>query len=635
MPRQLILFLLTTLLIGCISPTIQPTPEVTMTKPTEITDLYQDPTQPIETRIDDLLARMTLAEKIGQMTQVEKNSITPEDVTAYFIGSVLSGGGGSPSNNTVESWVEMVEAFQQAARQTRLGIPLIYGVDAVHGHANLKGATVFPHNIGLGAANDPELMHRIGQATAVEMLATGIRWNFAPAVSISQDIRWGRTFEGYSEDTELVTRLAVPYFLGLQTPPEGWTQGQIFVLATPKHYLGDGGTTFGSSTAEIMQPFLLDQGDTHMDDASLRELFLPPYRAVIDAGALSIMASFSSWNGAKMHSHRYLLTDVLKGELSFDGFIISDWEAVNQVSNDYHTAVVESINAGIDMVMTPYDYKAFITALTEAVNEGHVSIDRIDDAVRRILRAKFMLGLFERPYADPSLKGTVGSQAHRDLARQAVRQSLVLLKNVNHTLPIPKDTPLIFVAGEGADNIGLQSGGWTIEWLGKSGAITTGTTILEGIQVSVSPDTQVNYNRFGRFDRILDTSGNALIADVGLVVVSEEPYAEGIGDRADLTLLQADVDLIHRVRERCQKLIVIVISGRPLVLTDQLSEMDALIAAWLPGSEGAGVADVLFGDYPFSGKLPYTWPRSNDQLPLNVNNSQEGEALFPFGFGLE
>lgn len=336
-----------------------------------------------------------------------------------------------------------------------------------------------------------------------------------------------------------------------------------------------------------------------------------------------------------MHSHRYLLTDVLKEELSFDGFIISDWEAVNQVSNDYHTAVVESINAGIDMVMTPYDYKAFITALTEAVDEGHVSIDRIDDAVRRILRAKFMLGLFERPYADPSMNGTVGSQAHRDLARQAVRQSLVLLKNVNDTLPIPKDTPLIFVAGEGADNIGLQSGGWTIEWLGKSGAITTGTTILEGIQSSVSPDTQVNYNRFGRFDRILDTSGNPLIADVGLVVVSEEPYAEGIGDLADLALLQVDVDLIHRVRERCQKLIVIVISGRPLVLTDQLSEMDALIAAWLPGSEGAGVADVLFGDYPFSGKLPYTWPRSNDQLPLNVNNSQEGEALFPFGFGLE
>ena len=606
-----------------------------MTEPTELANLYQDPTQPIETRIDDLLACMTLAEKIGQMTQVEKNSIKPKDVTAYFIGSVLSGGGGSPPSNTAESWVQMVESFQQAASQTRLGIPLIYGVDAVHGHANLKGATVFPHNIGLGAANDPDLMYRIGQATAVEMLATGIHWNFAPAVSVAQDIRWGRTYEGYGEDTELVTRLTVPYLLGLQTPPEGWTQGQIFVLATPKHYLSDGGTTFGSSVTEIMQPFLLDQGDTQMDEAALRELFLPPYRAAIEAGALSIMASFSSWNGEKIHSHRYLLTDVLKDELSFDGFIVSDWEAINQVSDDYYTAVVESINAGIDMVMTPYDYKSFITTLTKAVEEGDVSIERIDDAVRRILRAKFTLGLFEHPYADPSLRGTAGSQAHRDLARQAVRQSLVLLKNVNHTLPLAKDTPLIFVAGVGADNIGLQSGGWTIEWLGKSGAITTGTTILEGIQTLVSPDTQVNYNRFGRFDRILDASGNPLIADVGLVVVSEQPYAEGIGDRADLTLLQVDVDLIHRVRERCHKLIVIIISGRPLVLTDQLSKMDALIAAWLPGSEGMGVAEMLFGDYPFSGKLPYTWPRSNDQLPLNVNNIQGEDALFPFGFGLE
>jgi len=606
-----------------------------MTKTTGTAKLYQDLTQPIETRIDDLLARMTLAEKIGQMTQVEKNSIPTEDVTAYFIGSVLSGGGGSPPNNTVENWLEMVGAFQHAATQTRLGIPLIYGVDAVHGHANLKGATVFPHNIGLGAANDPELMQRIGQATAVEMLATGIQWNFAPAVSIPQDIRWGRTFEGYGEDTDLVTRLSASYLLGLQTPPEDWTQGQIYVLATPKHYIGDGGTTFGSSTTVIMQPYLFDQGDTQMDEVTLRSLFLPPYTAAIEAGALSIMASFSSWNGNKLHAHRYLLTEALKDELGFKGFIVSDWGAINQVSDDYYTAVVESINAGIDMVMTPIDYKTFIDALTEAVNTGNVPIERIDDAVRRILRAKFTLGLFERPYADPSLEGTVGSQDHRDLARQAVRQSLVMLKNANRTLPISKDTPLIFVAGEGADNIGLQSGGWTIEWLGKSGAITPGTTILEGIQAVVSPDTQVNYNPFGRFDRILDTNGNPLIADVGVVVISEEPYAEGVGDRADLTLFQADVELIHRVRERCQKLIVIIIAGRPLVLTDQLSEMDALIAAWLPGNEGAGVADVLFGDYPFSGKLPYTWPRSNDQLPLNINNAQEGEALFPFGFGLD
>jgi len=606
-----------------------------MTKQTGTTNSYQDLTQPIETRIDDVLVRMTLAEKIGQMTQVEKNSITPEDVTAYFIGSVLSGGGGSPPKNTVEGWSEMVDSFQRASLQTRLGIPLIYGVDAVHGHTNLKGATVFPHNIGLGAANDPELMSAIGYATAEEMLATGIHWNFAPAVSIPQDIRWGRTYEGYSEDTDLVTRLSESYLLGMQTPPRGWTQGQIYVLATPKHYIGDGGTTFGSSTAVIMKPYLCDQGDTQMDEVTLRSLFLPPYTAAIEAGALSIMASFSSWNGKKLHAHRYLLADVFKDELGFKGFIVSDWEAVNQVSDDYYTAVVESVNAGIDMVMTPIDYKAFINALTEAVNTGNVPIERIDDAVRRILRAKFTLGLFERPYADPTLESTVGSQAHRDLARQAVRQSLVLLKNANQALPIPEDIPLIFVAGEGADNIGLQSGGWTVEWLGKSGAITPGTTILEGIQAIVSADTQVNYNPFGRFDRIVDASGNPLISDIGVVVISEEPYAEGYGDQADLTLPQADVELIHRVRERCQKLIVIIISGRPLVLTDYLSEMDALIAAWLPGSEGGGVADVLFGDYPFSGKLPYTWPRSNDQLPLNVNNAQEGDALFPFGFGLE
>jgi beta-glucosidase len=313
-----------------------------MTKQTGTTNPYQDLTQPIETRIDDLLVRMTLAEKIGQMTQVEKNSITPEDVTTYFIGSVLSGGGGSPPNNTVESWSEMVGAFQHAATQTRSGIPLIYGVDAVHGHANLKGATVFPHNIGLGAANDPELMQRIGQATALEMLATGIHWNFAPAVSIPQDIRWGRTFEGYGEDIDLVTRLSESYLLGLQTPPEGWTQGQIYVLATPKHYLGDGGTTFGSSTTVIMQPYLLDQGDTQMDEGTLRSLFLPPYTAAVDAGAQCIMASFSRWNGIKMHAHKYLLTDVLKHELGFQGFIVSDWGAVNQVSDDYYTAVVES-----------------------------------------------------------------------------------------------------------------------------------------------------------------------------------------------------------------------------------------------------------------------------------------------------
>ena len=602
----------------------------------EPTLTYKDPSQSIDLRVDDLLARMTMEEKIGQMTQVEKNSVKLEEIGKFFVGSVLSGGGGSPPENTVEGWAEMVDSFQRAALGTRLGIPIIYGVDAVHGHTNLRGATVFPHNIGLGAANDPDLMFAIGQATAVEMLATGIPWNFAPAVSIPQDIRWGRTFEGYGEDTDLVTRLAIPYLQGLQTPPEGWPKDEILVLGTPKHYLGDGGTVFGSSTTVIeQQRYLLDQGDTRMGEETLRTLFLPPYEAAIEAGALSIMASFNSWHGEKLHAHPYLLTEVLKGELGFGGFIISDWEAVNQVSDDYYTAVVESINAGIDMVMTPYDYQAFIVALTRGVEEGRVSTLRIDDAVRRILKAKFSVGLFESPLSNPTLKEVVGSKDHRELARQAVRKSLVLLKNENQTIPIEKETPLIIVAGEGADNIGLQSGGWTIEWMGKSGPITPGTTILEGIRTAVSPDAIVNYESSGRFERNVGENGKPMIADVGIVVISEEPYVEGFGDRANLTLSGEDVDLIARVRNHCQKLIVIIISGRPLVLTDQLPLMDALVAAWLPGSEGAGVADMLFGDYPFNGRLPFTWLRTNDQLPLNINNSKSDQSLFSFGFGLE
>ncbi len=572
----------------------------------EPTLTYKDPSQSIDLRVDDLLARMTMEEKIGQMTQVEKNSVKLEEIGKFFVGSVLSGGGGSPPENTVEGWAEMVDSFQRAALGTRLGIPIIYGVDAVHGHTNLRGATVFPHNIGLGAANDPDLMFAIGQATAVEMLATGIPWNFAPAVSIPQDIRWGRTFEGYGEDTDLVTRLAIPYLQGLQTPPEGWPKDEILVLGTPKHYLGDGGTVFGSSTTVIeQQRYLLDQGDTRMGEETLRTLFLPPYEAAIEAGALSIMASFNSWHGEKLHAHPYLLTEVLKGELGFGGFIISDWEAVNQVSDDYYTAVVESINAGIDMVMTPYDYQAFIVALTRGVEEGRVSTLRIDDAVRRILKAKFSVGLFESPLSNPTLKEVVGSKDHRELARQAVRKSLVLLKNENQTIPIEKETPLIIVAGEGADNIGLQSGGWTIEWMGKSGPITPGTTILEGIRTAVSPDAIVNYESSGRFERNVGENGKPMIADVGIVVISEEPYVEGFGDRANLTLSGEDVDLIARVRKHCQKLIVIIISGRPLVLTDQLPLMDALVAAWLPGSEGAGVADMLFGGLSFQWQAAF------------------------------
>jgi beta-glucosidase len=366
--------------------------------------LYLDATALTSSRIEDLLARMTLAEKIGQMTLVEKNSINPEDVTANDIGAVLSGGGGSPSKNSPEAWVEMVGGYQEAALQSRLGIPLLYGVDAVHGHNNVKGAAIFPHNIGLGATQNPELLEQIGRATAVEVTATGIDWNYAPAVTVPQDIRWGRTYEGYSEDTELVSVLGAAYLEGLQG---GDLSDPQTVLATPKHFVGDGGTTWGSSNTGDYQ---IDQGDTQIDEATLRAVHLPPYQAAIEAGAQSIMVSFSSWNGTKMHAQQYLLTAVLKGELGFAGFLVSDWEAVDQINpNDYYDSVVTAINAGIDMNMVPHNYERFVSTLTHAVEKGDVSQERIDDAVRRILTVKFALGLFERPLPNPDHLTQVGA----------------------------------------------------------------------------------------------------------------------------------------------------------------------------------------------------------------------------------
>jgi beta-glucosidase len=528
----------------------------------------------------------------------------------------------------------MTDGFQREALQTRLAIPLIYGVDAVHGHGNLYGATIFPHNIGLGAAHDADLVERIGRATAEEMAATGIWWDFGPVLAVPQDIRWGRTYEGYSENTALVFELGSAYIQGLQNRDGSPALSDpLTVLATAKHFIGDGGTVWGSSTTN---DYKIDQGDMQVDEARLRDLFLPPYQAAIEAGAQSIMVSFSSWQGTKLHAQKHLLTDVLKGELGFKGFLISDWQAIDQIPGDYYGDVVTSINAGLDMIMVPYDYTAFTATLKQAVEKGDVAPQRIDDAVRRILTVKFELGLFEHPYADPANLALVGSAAHRELAREAVRKSLVLLKNDNQALPIAKDTPLIFVVGKAADDVGLQAGGWTIQWQGAPGDVTPGTTILAGIQQAVSANTRVEYSPFGKFGNANDAQGNPLMADVGIVVVGEEPYAEGLGDRADLTL--PDSLIVDRTRERSKRLIVVIVSGRPLIITDQLPAWDAAVAAWLPGTEGQGVADVLFGDYPFTGKLSYTWPRWNTQLPFDFTNlATQGCAapLFPFGYGLE
>jgi beta-glucosidase len=597
--------------------------------PTSATLLYKDASQPVEKRVEDLLARMTLDEKIGQMIQIEHPYIAPADVSKYFMGSVLTGGNGL-SDNSPDAWRKLVESYLAEALKTRLAIPLLYGVDATHGHAHILGATVFPQEIGLGATRDTALVEKIGRATAEEMAATSIRWNFAPFLSVPQDIRWGRTYENFSENTDLVTEMGIASLNGLQSvdgTPD--LSNPLAVLGTPKAFLGDGGTTWGTTPDNYWNHgFGLDQGDTRVDEATLRALYLPPYKAAVDAGALSIMVSYSSWNGIKMHGQKYLLTDVLKGELGFKGFLISDFLGMDQVAPYYYEAMVTSINAGLDMNMGAYDPKRFVNTVKQAIQKGDIPMSRIDDAVGRILYVKFKMGLFEHPMSDPSPLTSIGSPEHRALAREAVQKSLVLLKNENQVLPLAKETRTIFIAGEGAYDTGMMCGGWTISWQGAMGNMVPGTTILRAIEKTVSPGTMVKYDRAGNFDGT---------ADVGIAVVGEQPYAEGVGDSLHLDLSSGDVALIQSVKEHSKKTVVILISGRPLVVTKQLGLMDALVAAWLPGTEGQGIADALFGDAPFTGKLPYTWPRWSSQLPFDFKNlPTEGcdAPLFPFGYGL-
>lgn len=585
--------------------------------------VYLDSTKPAADRVSDLLARMTLEEKIGQMTLVEKGAITADDIAPMGIGALLSGGGGYPKTNNVNEWAKMVDGFQARALQSRLAIPILYGVDAVHGHNNMYGSVIFPHNIGLGAANDPALIEQIGQATAAEMIASGIYWDYAPVVAVVQDIRWGRTYESYGENTALVSSLSSAMIRGLQGKS---LNAPGSVLATAKHFIGDGGTKWGTSTTDN---YKIDQGVTDVDEQTLREKFLPPYAEAIKNGAQSIMVSFSSWGGLKMHAQKHLITDVLKGELGFSGFVVSDWQAIDQIPGSYDEQVQISINAGLDMIMVPTHYQRFISTLLKAVQAGDIPVARIDDAVKRILTVKFEMGLFEHPTSNPSLVAAVGSDAHRTIARKAVSESAVLLQNNSGTLPLSKNISTLYVAGLGADNIGFQTGGWTIEWQGKLGNITPGTTILKAIQNTVSTKATVTYEAQGQFDGI---------ADVGIAVVGERPYAEGKGDQADLSLNQTDAAVVANLRQHSKKLIVILLSGRPLIIGAQLNQSDAFIAAFLPGTEGQGLADVLFGDQPFKGKLSFTWPRSMSQIPFNFTSLATvgcDAPLFSYGYGLD
>lgn len=583
--------------------------------------------------IERLMAQMTLLEKIGQMTQVEIKSLPEGAVRELGVGSVLSGGGGNPVPNTAEAWAQMVGGVQKEALESRLRIPLLYGVDAVHGHSNVSGATIFPHNIGLGATRDPDLVEQVARVTARELQATNVNWTFAPAVSVPQDIRWGRTFEGFASDPELVADLGAAFVRGLSGSGADRSEDGRPVLSSPKHFVGDGGTSWGSTPryswsqglwqSELPDRWRIDQGDLRANEAILRSVHLPPYKAAISAGALSIMASYSSWNGEKLHAHRYLLTDVLKGELGFEGFVVSDWLAVNQLEASFENAVCRSINAGVDMVMVPFEYERFMAAVRSGVESGTIPMSRVDDACRRILHVKAKLGLFEAPFGDAALLAEVGSDAHRAVARDAVARTQVLLKNDDHALPLTPNVARVLVAGEAADDIGLQCGGWTIEWQGGRGPITIGTTLLEAITKAVSRGTSVIYRPGGTF-------GAEDTAEVGIVVVSEPPYSEGEGDRDDLSLAAEDIDLVRRFRRYCRQLVLVIYSGRPLLIGDVLDLCDAVVASWLPGTEAQGIADVLFGIQPFTGRLPYQWPRTMQQV-----RSPNGAApLFPVSFGL-
>jgi beta-glucosidase len=590
----------------------------------------------LESAVASILERMTVQEKVGQIIQAEIRHVTPEDVKTYRLGSVLNGGGvqpGSADRAAPESWLALADAFWKASMDTSGGgraIPILWGTDAVHGHNNVVGATIFPHNIGLGATRNPELIRTIGEITAIEMAVTGLDWTFAPTLAVVRDDRWGRTYEGYSEDPEIVRAYAGEMVRGLQgsVADDSFLDGS-HVIATAKHFLGDGGT-FGGK----------DQGDNLTTEEELRDIHGAGYVSALEAGVQTVMASFSSWHGVKMHANSALLSGVLKGQMGFDGFIVGDWNAHGQLAGCTNSSCPTAFNAGIDMFMVPEDWRALYHDTIAQVAAGAISMDRLDDAVRRILRVKMRAGMFDRGRpSSRSLAGRVellGSAEHRAVARQAVRESLVLLKNNGGLLPLDRGQTVL-VVGNGANNIGKQCGGWSMSWQADDVAnddFPGATSIWDGIRAAVE-----------------EVGGKAILSedgtfgsppDVAIVVFGEDPYAETPGDRDTLDygrLRPHDLALLTRLRHAGVPVVSIFISGRPLWVGPELNQSDAFVAAWLPGSEGAGVADVIFRaadgsmNFDFTGTLSYSWPRTAVQTPLNYGDA-DYDPLFRFGFGL-
>ena len=578
-----------------------------------------------EGEVQKFLGRLTLAEKVGQMTQPDQMYLHDlDDIQKYHLGSLLSGGDSDPqTGNDFHSWRELYNHLQARAIKTNPRIPILYGVDDVHGHSNVIGATIFPHNIGLGCTRNADLVEKAGRITAIEVRATGIQWGFAPCVAVPQDVRWGRTYEGFSESPAVVKVLGEAAVRGMQGSGLGDPLG---IAACAKHYAGDGGTAFGTGlpTGQGSLHYPLDQGDTRLNDADFRRIHLQGYITAVQAGVATVMPSYSSWSGVKCSASYILMTEILKKEMGFKGFLISDYAAQKELPGNYKQQIETTINAGMDMVMVPDNYPEFIRLLTELVQEGRVPMSRIDDAVARILRVKFAMGLMDpnrSQLADPALEKRFGSPEHRAVARQCVRESLVILKNENSVLPLGTGKR-IHVAGKCADNIGNQCGGWTITWQGGSGNTTKGTTILEAIRKAAG-STNVTYS--------LDGSG-ADGASAAIAFIGETPYAEMKGDRENLNLDPEDMPVVDKLKRSGIPVVVVLISGRPMAIDDILAKADGIVAAWLPGTEGDGVADVLFGKYKPTGKLSFTWPKGSS---TSFHLGDPGyETLFPFGHGL-
>ncbi len=569
------------------------------------------PTQACLDRANALLGQMTADEKYAQMLQMERAALTTALVTQYGVASGFSQGGSAPSDNSPSGWADMADGYRQAALASRMQIPFLYGADEVHGVGTVKGAVVFPHNVGLGATRDTTLVGQIASIVSGESLGCGVDFPFTPVVAVARDERWGRTYEAFGETPELASTMGSIMVKGLQFTSTGASTG---LLTSAKHYLGDGGTANG-----------VNGGDTSGDEATLRAIHLEPYRAAVAAHVGAVMASYSSWQGVKMHVNKTMITDVLKGELGFGGFVISDFNACFQLGVPNQDGLGQCLNAGVDMFMI---YGTTIPTMlgyfSNLVQAGTVSQDRVDDAVRRIVAVKCELGLFEASgKVDRTLTADVGSAAHRQVARQAVRESLVVLKNTGDLLPLPK-TLTVALAGKSADDTGNQCGGWTISWQGSSGNGVPGATSVRQAFVAELGASQVKYSVDGS-----STSG----ASVGVAVIGETPYAEGKGDSSDLTVSSTDVKVVQSLKQAGLPTVVVLIAGRPMILDPLMQYADAIVMAWLPGSEGAGITDILLGDAHPSGTLPHSWPRSMSQIPINVGDASY-DPLYPYGFGL-